>query len=146
MIHSYSLIFIPAISTRLENWALWWSLRKERTGITPSGAMSTSNSSPAVNWTFWTYFGIHSATYFPKSVRFSLCSISYLRMVARKNICNIAIVKKKTLFTDFHLRLVSMALVASVLSLRLTTAKGAVKNIQTVLRKISGTFSVWFKI
>ena len=72
------------MSTKLANWALWWSLRKAITGSRPSGAISISSSSPAVSWTFWTNFGIHSATYLPKSVNVSRWTGSNLRMVAKK--------------------------------------------------------------
>lgn len=60
---------MPAISTKLANCALWWSLRNCSTGTTPSGQMSSSSSSPAVSCTFWMYLGKHDATYTPKSVK-----------------------------------------------------------------------------
>lgn len=72
----------PAISAKLANWALWWSFKNCNVGITPSGAIKTSNSSPAVNWTFCTYFGKHSATYFPKSVKLARVASSGFRTVA----------------------------------------------------------------
>lgn len=72
----------PAISAKLANWALWWSFRNCSVGITPSGAIKTSNSSPAVSCTFCTYFGKHSATYFPKSVKLARAASFGLRTVA----------------------------------------------------------------
>lgn len=45
------------ISDRLTNCVLWWSFKNAHVGIMPSGAISISNSSPAVNCTCCTYFG-----------------------------------------------------------------------------------------
>ena len=45
---------MPAISVTLANCELWWPLRNCSTGTMPSGAISTSSSSPVVSWTFCT--------------------------------------------------------------------------------------------
>lgn len=73
-------------SDKFENWQLWWSFKNCNTGKTPSGAISISNSSPVAIWTFWTYLGKQSATYFPKSARFFITSSLVFFTVAKKNI------------------------------------------------------------
>lgn len=72
---------MPAMSARLANCALWWSLTNCKTGSTPSGQISTSSSSPAVSCTFCTYRGKHSATYAPKSVKLLRLTSSGLRTI-----------------------------------------------------------------
>lgn len=139
---------IPAISTRFANWALWWSFKNCSTGTTPSGQIKTSSSSPDVNCTFWTYFGKHSATYLPKSVKFERSTESDFLRVAVTNKMKMnglfiywGILVIAAQFFNF-LRLLSVVVVASVDKNRSTV--GPVLLMATIWLKKSKVRSVGF--
>ena len=91
---------MPAISARLANWQLWWSLRNWRIGTTPSGAIKTSSSLVPVIWTCWTYFGMHSATYCPNSTSWLRTAASCLRTMAVYNKITVKIYRTLEKYTN----------------------------------------------